>query len=80
MKVFAISDMHGRLEGLDPKGADLVVVAGDFGIMCGWSERDLNDQVVWANTKLREWCASCHVVRATRSVDISTLATTIRLS
>lgn len=31
MKVFAISDMHGQLEGLDPKGADLVVVAGDFG-------------------------------------------------
>lgn len=58
MKVFAISDMHGRLEGLDPKGADLVVVAGDFGIMYGWGERDLNDQVVWANTKLREWCAS----------------------
>ena len=58
MKVFAVSDMHGRLEGLDPKGADLVVVAGDFGIMYGWGERDLNDQVVWANTKLREWCAS----------------------
>ena len=37
MKVFAISDMHGRLEGLDPKGADLVVVAGDFGIMYGWA-------------------------------------------
>ena len=58
MKIYAISDMHGRLEGLDPQGADLVVVAGDFGIMYGWSERDLNDQVIWVNTKLREWCAS----------------------
>ena len=58
MKVFAISDMHGRLEGLDPKGADLVVVAGDFGIMKGWSAWQLYDQVDWVNTHLAEWCAS----------------------
>ena len=30
MKIYAISDMHGQLEGLDPKGMDLVLIAGDF--------------------------------------------------
>ena len=57
MKVFAISDMHGRLEGLDPKGAALVVVAGDFGIMKGWGAWHLYAQVDWVNTRLAEWCA-----------------------
>ena len=27
MKLYAISDMHGQLDGLDPKGMDLVIVA-----------------------------------------------------
>ena len=36
MKIYAISDLHGQLEGLDPKGADLVLVAGDFAPMNGW--------------------------------------------
>ena len=58
MKVFAISDTHGQLEGLDPKGADLVVVAGDFGIMKGWGAWHLYAQVDWVNTRLAEWCAS----------------------
>ena len=35
MKIFAVSDMHGQLEGLDPKGVDLVLVAGDFAPMHG---------------------------------------------
>ena len=30
MKIYAISDMHGQLKGLDPKGMDLVLIAGDF--------------------------------------------------
>ena len=58
MKVFAISDMHGRLEELDPKGVDLVAVAGDFGIMKGWGAWYLYAQVDWVNTRLAEWCAS----------------------
>ena len=54
MKVFAILDMHGQLEELDPKGADLVVVAGDFGIMEGWGAWHLYAQVAWVNTRLAE--------------------------
>ena len=33
MKIYAISDMHGQLDGLDPAAVDLVVVAGDFATM-----------------------------------------------
>jgi len=29
MKIMATSDLYGNLEGLNPKGADVVVLAGD---------------------------------------------------
>lgn len=46
MKVYAISDMHGKLDGVDLDGADLVVVAGDFAIMKGRGVWHMNDQVL----------------------------------
>lgn len=55
MKIYAISDLHGQLEGLDPRGADLVLVAGDVAPMNGWSAKDLANQVGWVNNSLREW-------------------------
>ena len=58
MKIFAVSDMHGQLERLDPKGVDLVLVAGDFAPMHGWSTRDLDYQVCWVNSILLEWISS----------------------
>lgn len=57
MKIYAISDMHGQLDGLDPVGADLVIVAGDFAIMKGWGVWHMNDQVKWINRKFAAWCA-----------------------
>ena len=30
MRIMATSDWHGNLEGLEPKGADVVVLAGDI--------------------------------------------------
>ena len=30
MRIMATSDLHGNLEELDPKGADVVVLAGDI--------------------------------------------------
>ena len=30
MRIMATSDLHGNREGLDPKGADVVVLAGDI--------------------------------------------------
>lgn len=56
MKIFAISDMHGNLEGLDPSGSDIVVMAGDLAPLRGWNERALLDQVRWMNTVFRDWC------------------------
>lgn len=55
MKIYAISDLHGRLEGLDPKGVDLVLVVGDFAPMHGWSAGDIDYQVCWINATLRDW-------------------------
>ena len=39
MKIMAVSDLHGSLEGLDPRGADVVVIAGDLAPMKGWGIR-----------------------------------------
>ena len=30
MRIMATSDLHGNLEGLDPRGADIMVLAGDI--------------------------------------------------
>lgn len=57
MKIYAISDLHGQLEGLDPKGADIVIVAGDFAPMKGWGVWHVNDQVKWINKRFVAWCA-----------------------
>ena len=62
MKIYAISDLHGRLEGLDPKGVDLVLVAGDFAPMHGWSAVDIDYQVCWINATLREWISSYPII------------------
>ena len=37
MRIMATSDLHGTLEGLDPKGADVVVLAGDVAPLRGRS-------------------------------------------
>lgn len=56
MKIFAVSDTHGNLEGLDPSGSDAVAMAGDIAPLRGWDERALLDQVRWMNTVFRDWC------------------------
>lgn len=56
MKIFAISDTHGNLEGLDPSDSDVVVMAGDLAPLRGWNEQTLLDQVRWMNTVFRDWC------------------------
>ena len=35
MRIMAISDLHGNLEGLDPSGSDVVVLAGDIAPLKG---------------------------------------------
>lgn len=55
MKIFAISDMHGNLEGLNPSGCDIVVIAGDFSKMTGFGKWHLYDQKKWIEKKFFKW-------------------------
>ena len=56
MKLYAVSDLHGNLAGLDPQDADVVVIAGDVAPMKGWGVWHVNDQVKWMNQKFAAWC------------------------
>ena len=58
MKIMVTSDLHGNLEGLDPKGADLVVIAGDIAPLRGRGSWHVNKQREWINTQFREWTES----------------------
>ena len=58
MRIMAISDLHGNLEGLDPSGADVVVLAGDIAPLKGRGVWHINEQKKWINKKFREWTSS----------------------
>jgi Icc-related predicted phosphoesterase len=51
MKLFCISDLHGKLDGLDPFGCDLVIIAGDFAKMTGWGKWHMYDMKKWIEKK-----------------------------
>ena len=55
MKIFAISDLHGSLTALDPSGADIVVIAGDFSKMSGFGKWHLYDQKKWIQKTFINW-------------------------
>lgn len=63
MRIMSTSDLHGKLEGLDPKGADVVVIAGDIAPLRGRGPWHLNDQRKWINKQFRNWTASFPDVR-----------------
>ena len=58
MRIMATSDLHGNLEGLDLKGADVVVLAGDIAPLHGRGPWHINDQKKWINRNFREWTVS----------------------
>ena len=58
MRIMATSDLHGNLEGLDPRGADVVVLAGDVAPLKGRGPWHINDQKKWINKRFREWTSS----------------------
>lgn len=58
MRVFATSDMHGNLDGLDPTGCDIVVIAGDFAKLSGFGKWHLHDQKKWVEKKFFKWIES----------------------
>ena len=47
MRIMATSDLHGNLEGLNPTGADVVVLAGDIAPLKGRGVWHVNDQKKW---------------------------------
>ena len=58
MKIYSISDMHGQLEGLDPKGMDLVLISGDFARLERLDFIGVCNQVNWVQHKFCAWCAN----------------------
>ena len=51
MKLFCISDLHGNLTNLDLSNCDLVIIAGDFAKMTGWSKWHMYDMKKWIEKK-----------------------------
>lgn len=58
MKIYAVSDMHGNLDGLDPSGSDIAVVAGDFAKLNGRGRWHVYDQKKWVQKKFIPWIES----------------------
>jgi len=57
MKVYATSDLHGNLEGIDPSGCDIAIIAGDLAPLNGFSKWHLQDQKKWIEKKFFELTA-----------------------
>ena len=59
MKIYAVSDMHGELSGLEiPKDCETVVVAGDFSKMYGFGKWHMYKQKKWIENKFFDWTSS----------------------
>ena len=58
MKIMATSDLHGNLEGLNPDGADIVVLAGDIAPLKRRGIWHINEQKKRINKRFREWTSS----------------------
>ena len=55
IKIAAISDMHGMLEGLDPRGCEICVIAGDFSEQTGFGRVAMKAQRDWIHDEFFEW-------------------------
>jgi len=55
IKIAAMSDMHGRLEGLDPRGCGVCVVAGDFSRQTGFGRWAMKEQREWIHDEFFAW-------------------------
>lgn len=57
MKIFATSDMHGNLNGLDPSGSDIVIIAGDLAKQTGFGKWHHYDMKKWIQKTFCNWTA-----------------------
>lgn len=55
IKIAAISDMHGMLDGLDLRGCEICVVAGDFSEQTGFGRAAMKAQRDWIHDEFFEW-------------------------
>lgn len=55
MKVYAISDMHGNLDGLNPAGCDVCIIAGDFAELKGFGKWRVIEQRDWVQDVFCSW-------------------------
>ena len=55
IKIAAISDMHGMLDGLDPRGCEICVIAGDFSEQTGFGRVAMKAQRDWIHDEFFEW-------------------------
>ena len=55
IKIAAISDMHGMLEGLDPHGCEICIIAGDFSEQTGFGRVAMKAQRDWIHDEFFEW-------------------------
>ena len=65
MKILAVSDTHGNLDGLDLSGVDVVFFAGDVAPLKGRGPWHVYDQIKWMNRVFADWCSrgpSCRIV------------------
>jgi len=58
MKIAAISDLHGNLQGLDFGGYDVVVIAGDIAPTKGFGKWHKYEQTKWINKKFKNFTDS----------------------
>lgn len=54
IKIAAISNMHGMLEGLDPRGCEICVIAGDFSEQTGFGHGEMKEQRDWIHDEFFE--------------------------
>lgn len=56
MKIYATSDIHGNLDGLDPASHDIMVIAGDIAPLDGFSAYHLHKQKEWIQRTFISFC------------------------
>ena len=55
IKISAMSDMHGMLDWLDPRGCEICVIAGDFSEQTGFGRMAMKEQRDWIHDEFFRW-------------------------
>lgn len=56
MTIYATSDLHGQLEGLNPSLHDVCVIAGDIAPLKGFGPWHIHDQAKWMRKQFCNFC------------------------